>query len=106
MKIDEQEELEKELLDLLSDCSRCKMCVGVCPTFEGWYRQSAVGRLMALYYHLKYGIGGEKEISDLLFMCTNCRKCQARCKRMSVGTKSVDIFIKARTLLVRRCTES
>ena len=102
MKIENVQELERYLLDMLSDCSRCKMCVGVCPTYEGWYSQSAVGRMMALYYHLKYGIGSEKEISDLLFSCSTCRKCQARCQRMSVGTKSVDIIIKGRNLLIQR----
>ena len=101
MRTENLKELEDDILDLVSDCSRCKMCVEVCPTYEGWYSQSAVGRLMAIYYHLKYGLGSDKELSDLLFACTVCRRCQARCKRMSAGAKSVDIIIKARNLLVK-----
>lgn len=101
MKTNAANELEKTLLDLLSDCTRCKMCVSMCPTYEGWFSQSPVGRLMAILHHLKYGIGSEKELADLLFSCTTCRKCQVTCGRRSAGTKTLDIIIKARNFLVK-----
>lgn len=98
----EIKELEGEILDLLSDCQRCRMCIRVCPTYEGWYTQSPMGRLMAIHYHLKYGLGSEAELSNLLFACTACRKCKLICKVMSGGAESTDIILKARNLLVKR----
>lgn len=98
----ELEGLLGEELDLLSDCQKCKQCLLFCPTYEGWYTQGTVGRLMAIYYHFKYGLGSEEELSDLLFACTTCRRCQTVCKLMATGVKSTDIIVKARNLLIKR----
>lgn len=92
--------LDKEL-DLLSDCQKCKQCVRFCPTYEGWYGRSPVGRLMAIYYHFKYGLGSDRELAELLYTCTGCRKCQTACKLMATGVKSTDIIMVARQLLVK-----
>lgn len=94
--------LTDELVDLIADCIKCKQCVRFCPTYEGWYTQAPIGRLMAIYYHFKYGLGSEEELSDLLFACTTCRRCMQVCKLMSRGAKTTDIIIRARNLLVKR----
>lgn len=101
---EELKDLIDEELDLLSDCQKCKMCLRVCPTYEGWYTQGPVGRLMAVYYYYKYGLGDKKQLSSLLYTCTTCRRCQTLCKTMSTGVRSTDIIIKARNLLVRGAT--
>lgn len=98
----ESQKLLEQELDLLADCQKCKQCLRVCPTYEGWYSKSPVGRLMAIYYYLKYGLGTEEKLSDLLFTCTTCRKCQTLCKTMGPGVKSTDIIVKARNLLVKK----
>jgi len=94
--------LKKDVIEGLRQCSHCKMCVGVCPTYEGWYTQSSMGRLAAIYAFLEYGLGSEKELSKLLFSCVACRRCQNICRAMSAGTETTDLIIKARNLLVKR----
>ena len=51
----EIEELKKEILDNVQRCWKCRMCVPMCPTHEGWTTQSAAGRLMAINAHFKFG---------------------------------------------------
>lgn len=97
--------LEKEILDQVAICRRCRMCVAMCPTHEGWLTQSAVGRLNAINLHFKYGMGTTEELSRLLYACTTCRRCQYRCKMLSAGVNPTDIIIKARQLLVKKAQE-
>jgi Fe-S oxidoreductase len=97
--------LEKEILDQIAICRRCRMCVAMCPTHEGWLTQSAVGRLNAINLHFKYGLGTTEELSRLLYACTTCRRCQHRCKMLSAGVNPTDIIIKTRQLLVKKVQE-
>ena len=97
--------LEKEILDQIAICRRCRMCVATCPTHEGWLTQSAVGRLNAINLHFKYGLGSIEELARLLYACTTCRRCQVRCKMLSAGVDPTDIIIKARQLLVKKAQE-
>jgi Fe-S oxidoreductase len=94
--------LEKEIFEETLRCSKCRMCVNMCPTYEGWFTQGSVGRLMAIHYFFKYGLGSEEELSSLLFRCTTCRRCEERCKMLATGVKPTDTIIKARQLLVKR----
>ncbi len=95
-------QLEDEIIDGVRQCCHCKMCTTVCPTYEGWFTQTAMGRLAAIFAHLEYGLGSEEELSDLLFSCTTCRRCQSLCKVMSAGTESADLIVKTRHLLAKR----
>ena len=97
------QELEKQLLDEIGICRKCRMCVGMCPTYEGWFTESSMGRLVAINLHFKYGLGSEEELSDLLYACTTCRRCEERCRMVSVGVSPADTIVKARELLVKRC---
>lgn len=97
--------LEKEILDEIAICRRCRMCVPMCPTHEGWLTQSAVGRLNAINLHFKYGLGTTEELANLLYACTTCRRCQQRCKMLSAGVNPTDIIIRTRQLLVRKAQE-
>jgi Fe-S oxidoreductase len=99
---DDIEETERDIIDRIQACNRCRMCVAMCPTFEGWYRQSAFGRLSAVNLHFKYGLGTVEELSRLLFECANCRRCQERCRVLSRNIGPSDIILKARQLLVKK----
>lgn len=77
----------------------------MCPTYEGWFTESSMGRLAAINLHFKYGLGDAKDLSDLLYACTSCRRCQQRCKMVSVGVSPANIIVKARQLLVREAQE-
>ena len=102
MNTNDLQQLENELIDGVRQCSHCKMCVTVCPTYEGWFTQSPMGRLSAIYAHFKYGLGTEEELSNLLFQCTTCRRCQSICRAMSAGTETTDLLVKARNYLAKR----
>ena len=99
-KYDDLEEQKKQILNEIRSCRKCRMCVDMCPTYEGWFSQSSMGRLTAINFHFKYGLGNIEELSKMLFNCTTCRRCEERCKMVSVGVSPVDIIIKARKLLV------
>ena len=101
-EVDSLEETMKEILDSIHACRRCRMCVDMCPTHEGWLTQSSMGRLAAIYLHFKYGVGNEEELSTLLYSCASCRRCEERCRMLSVGLSPADIIIGARQVLVSR----
>ncbi len=60
------EELKKEITEGVQQCWKCRMCVAMCPTYEGWFSQSAAGRLMAVNLFLKHGLGDIEDLSNLL----------------------------------------
>ena len=99
---DHIKEMETEILNTIQTCINCRMCVHMCPTYEGWLTQSAFGRLAAINLHLKYGLGTEEALSRLLFDCATCRRCQERCKMLSTNVTPTDIIIKTRQLLARK----
>ena len=102
MNSDELRSMEKEILDSIQVCIKCRMCIKMCPTYEGWFTQSSAGRLLAINLYFKYGLGGEEELSRLLFDCATCRRCQERCKMLSTNVSPSDIIIKTRHLLAKR----
>jgi Fe-S oxidoreductase len=92
--------LLSEETDSLKICQKCKMCLSVCPVYEGWYTEGPVGRITAIYYHFNYGVGTKKELADLLYSCATCRKCQTLCKQMAMGVETTDLIVQARHILV------
>ena len=96
------EEMEREMLSTLQLCIKCRMCVNMCPTYEGWFTQSPFGRLSAINLHFRYGLGSEAELSTLIYSCATCRRCQERCKMLSTNANPTDVILKARNLLVKK----
>ena len=99
---DDIEEMERDIIDRIQVCNGCRMCVAMCPTFEGWYTQSAYGRLSAVNLHFKYGLGSVEELSRILFECATCRRCQERCRVLSRNVGPADVILKARQVLVKK----
>lgn len=95
-------DLEKEIITNIQRCWKCRMCVNMCPTYEGWLSQSAAGRLMAINLFLKYGLGSEEDLSEILYTCTTCRRCQVRCRMVSTDCSPTDTILKARQYLVAK----
>ena len=98
----ETADLEKEITDSVQRCWKCRMCVAMCPTYEGWFTQSTAGRLMAINLYIKHGLGSLEELSNILYSCTTCRRCQERCKMFSTDVCPSDIIIQTRQLLVKK----
>ena len=99
---DTTKETEMEILANIQRCINCRMCLNMCPTYEGWFTQGSFGRLVAINAHFKYGLGSPKRLSDLLYSCTTCRRCQERCKMLCTNASPADTILKAKTLLVKR----
>jgi heterodisulfide reductase subunit C len=97
----EMKALEKEITESVQRCWKCRMCVAMCPTYEGWFTQSTAGRLMAINLYIKHGLGNLEELSDILYSCTTCRRCQERCKALSTDCRPADTILKARQYLVK-----
>ena len=95
-------ELEKEITQNVQRCWKCRMCVAMCPTYEGWFSQSTAGRLMAINLFIKHGLGSLEELSDMLYACTTCRRCQERCRSLSTDCRPADTILKARRYLVKK----
>lgn len=96
------QQLEEEILNNIQRCWKCRMCVAMCPTHEGWVTQSAAGRLMAINAHFKFGLGSDEDLSDLLYACATCRRCQERCRALSTDASPADTILKARQLMIKR----
>lgn len=97
----ELDQLKKEITQNVQRCWKCRMCVAMCPTYEGWFTQSAAGRLMSVNLYLKHGLGSLEELSDMLYACTTCRRCQERCRMLSTDCHPADTILKARQYLVK-----
>jgi heterodisulfide reductase subunit C len=97
----DQAQLEKEITESVQRCWKCKMCVAMCPTYEGWFTQSTAGRLMAINLYIKHGLGSLEDLSNILYSCTTCRRCQDRCKELSTDCRPADTILKARKYLVK-----
>jgi len=102
MRNSELAELEKEITLNVQRCWKCRMCVAMCPTYEGWFTQSTAGRLMAINLFIKHGLGSLAELSDMLYACTTCRRCQERCRILSTDCRPADTILKARQYLVKK----
>ncbi len=97
----ELEALEKEITDSVQRCWKCRMCVDMCPTYEGWFTQGTPGRLMAINLYIKHGLGSLEDLSNILYSCTTCRRCQERCRALSTDCRPADTILKARQYLVK-----
>lgn len=102
MSENHSEELKKEILKKIQTCIRCRMCIKMCPTYEGWFTQSSAGRLAAINLRLKYDLGEDEELSRLLYDCASCRRCQERCKMFSTDVSPTNIILKTRQWLAMR----
>lgn len=101
MSQSELSELKKEITGSVQRCWKCRMCVAMCPTYQGWFTQSTPGRLMAVNLYINHGLGSIKDLSDILYSCATCRRCQHRCRALSTDCRPADTILKARRYLVK-----
>ena len=93
--------LKEEITHSVQKCWKCRMCVAMCPTYEGWFTQSTPGRLMAVNLYINHGLGSLQDLSNILYSCTTCRRCQERSGPFSTDRQPADKIIKARQYLVK-----
>lgn len=88
-----------ELDDQLVACMRCGMCQAVCPIYGQTGREGDVARgKIALLEGLAHEMVKDPQgVQDKVTRCLLCGSCQANCPS---GVKALDIFLKARTILV------
>lgn len=88
-----------ELDDQLVTCMRCGMCQAVCPIYGQSGREADVARgKIALLEGLAHEMVKDPEgVQERVNSCLLCGSCQANCPS---GVKALDIFIKARAILV------
>ncbi|SPF37028.1 glycolate dehydrogenase, glycolate, D-lactate, or L-lactate dehydrogenase, iron-sulfur subunit [Syntrophobacter sp. SbD1] len=91
--------LVKELEEQLVVCMRCGMCQAVCPVYTETGREADVARgklalLDGLIQQIFKEPGG---VHERLMRCLLCGSCAANCPS---GVKVLDIFLKARAILV------
>ncbi|MGA2400231.1 MAG: (Fe-S)-binding protein [Syntrophobacteraceae bacterium] len=91
--------LVKELEDQLMVCMRCGMCQAVCPVFAETGREADVarGKLALLDGLIKQMFKDPKGVNERMMRCLLCGSCSANCPS---GVKVLDIFLKARVILV------
>lgn len=99
---DTMKEMEKEIIANIQLCINCRMCLNMCPTYEGWFTQGSFGRLAAINAYFKYGLGEEERLSELLYSCATCRRCQERCKMLCTNASPSETILKARNLMVKK----
>ncbi len=91
--------LVKELENQLMVCMRCGMCQAVCPVFAETGREADVarGKLALLDGLIREMFKDPKGVNERLMRCLLCGSCAANCPS---GVKVLDIFLKARAILV------
>jgi glycolate oxidase iron-sulfur subunit len=91
--------LVKELEDQLIVCMRCGMCQAVCPVFAETGREADVarGKLALLDGLIREMFKDPKGVNERMMRCLLCGSCAANCPS---GVKVLDIFLKARAILV------
>ncbi len=91
--------LVKELEDQLMVCMRCGMCQAVCPVFAETGREADVarGKLALLEGLIQEMFKDPKGVNERMMRCLLCGSCAANCPS---GVKVLDIFLKARAILV------
>jgi Fe-S oxidoreductase len=91
--------LEEYLMDSLVSCEKCHLCNSDCPVCDHRVTHGPVGINRAVYYGMKWN-HFTKELRDLVYSCTTCGRCVATCKQVSRALPLVEIFEKARELLL------
>ncbi|GBC60126.1 (Fe-S)-binding protein [Desulfonema ishimotonii] len=91
--------LLKEIDDQLVTCMRCGMCQSVCPLFAQTLNEADVarGKLALLDGLASELIRDADGVQEKLNRCLLCGSCQANCPS---GVRVLDIFLRARTILV------
>ncbi len=91
--------LVKELEDQLVVCMRCGMCQAVCPLFAETGREADVarGKLALLDGLIQEMFKDPKGVNERMMRCLLCGSCAYNCPS---GVKVLDIFLKARAILV------
>jgi len=100
LKLKPLEEVKADVLKALQTCVNCKFCTAVCPLYEGWIREAAVGKTYAVYYIVKYSLPVSDELKDIVWYCTTCGRCEYICKRLAGGVETVSTIVGARRLLL------
>jgi Fe-S oxidoreductase len=94
-----QEDIEKYLTEALIPCEKCHLCNTVCPILDSRVTQGPFGINRAIYYALKWNEFNGK-LRDLVYSCTTCGKCMTKCEHVSRALPLVEVFEKARELLL------
>lgn len=91
--------LVRELEDQLSACTRCGMCQTVCPLYRETARESSVarGKLAILGGLMEEAFKEPRRSLEQISRCLLCGACEANCPS---GVQVLDIFLKARAILV------
>jgi glycolate oxidase iron-sulfur subunit len=78
---------------------RCGFCQAVCPVYGETLREADVtrGKIALLDNLARYIITDAKAVNDKLNRCLLCGSCQANCPS---GVKIMDIFLRARSIVV------
>ena len=89
----------QELDDQLRVCIRCGMCQAVCPLYSetGLESDVARGKLALLDGLVQQLFKNPKGVNDRLNRCLLCGSCAANCPS---GVSVMEIFIKARAILI------
>lgn len=92
-------DLMRDLEDRLVVCMRCGMCQAVCPVFAQTGREADVarGKLALLDGLLQEMFQDPEGVYERLNRCLLCGSCAANCPS---GVNVLDIFLKARAILV------
>ena len=94
-----EENMEQYLNEALSSCEKCHLCNTVCPVLGTRVTQGPFGINRSIYYSLKWSEFNEN-LRDLVYSCTTCGKCVAMCENVSRALPLIEIFEKARELLL------
>lgn len=88
----------KALEEQLVICIRCGMCQSVCPVFEQTHREADVtrGKLALLTSLMDRIFDDPNGVNNRLNKCLLCGSCAANCPS---GVNTLEIFIRARTIL-------
>ena len=98
-EIQADESIEQYLHEALISCEKCHLCNTVCPVLGTRVSQGPFGINRAIYYGLKWNRFDQK-LRDLVYSCTTCGKCVSMCSNVSRALPLVEIFEKARELLL------
>ena len=97
--VKDEESMEAYLHEALISCEKCHLCNTVCPVCDTRVSQGPYGINRAIYYGLKWN-EFNKKLRDMVYSCTTCGKCVAKCKHVSRALPLIEIFEKARELLL------
>lgn len=86
-------DIDKEIQKQIEKCSRCGLCLNVCPVYKAKLKEAAVtrGKLLQLKGVCSGDIELNKEVLYNIDLCLNCEKCKIQCPS---GIDAVKIFSK------------